>query len=166
MKDKFCVKKKTLLLIAGIVWMIAGFNVARLGVLSYLNIDRKWYMYIMSIVVFLLFGIIFFKMSRKHTKRILGYEDYRPFWHFFDWKAYLIMTCMMSGGIGFRAAGIFPEKFIAFFYSGLGMALASAGIIFTRNYLFYRQLIGKRDCLLYTSPSPRDKDTSRMPSSA
>ena len=145
MKDKFCVKKKTLLLIAGIVWMIAGFNVARLGVLSYLNIDRKWYMYIMSIVVFLLFGIIFFKMSRKHTKRILGYEDYRPFWHFFDWKAYLIMTCMMSGGIGFRAAGIFPEKFIAFFYSWLGMALASEGIIFTRNYLFYRQLIGKRE---------------------
>lgn len=35
MKDKFCVKKKTLLLIAGIVWVIAGFNVARLGVLSY-----------------------------------------------------------------------------------------------------------------------------------
>lgn len=143
MKDKFCVKKKTLLLIAGIVWMIAGFNVARLGVLSYLNIDRKWYMYIMSIVVFLIFGIMFFKMSRKHTKRILGYEDYRPFWHFFDWKAYLIMTCMMSGGIGFRAAGIFPEIFIAFFYSGLGLALASAGVIFTRKYLLYSQLMEK-----------------------
>ena len=100
--------------------MIAGFNVARLGVLSYLNIDRKWYMYIMSIVVFLLFGIMFFKMSRKHTKRILGYEDYRPFWHFFDWKAYLIMACMMSGGIGLRAAGIFPEIFIAFFIPGWG----------------------------------------------
>ena len=143
MKDKFCVKKKTLLLIAGIVWMIAGFNVARLGVLSYLNIDRKWYMYIMSIVVFLLFGIMFFKMRRNHTKRILGYEDYRPFWHFFDWKAYLIMTCMMSGGIGFRAAGILPEIFIAFFYCGLGLALVSAGVIFTRNYLFYGQLIEK-----------------------
>ena len=25
---------------------------------------------------------------------------------------------------------------------------------------------GKRDCLLYTSPSPRDLSTSRMPSSA
>ena len=59
-------------------------------------------------------------MSRKHTKRILGYEDYRPFWHFFDWKAYLIMACMMSGGIGFRAAGIFPEIFIAFFIPGWG----------------------------------------------
>lgn len=55
--------------------------------------------------------------------------DCRPFWHFFDWKAYLIMTCMMSGGIGFRAAGIF----IAFFYSGLGLALALAGVIFTKK---------------------------------
>ena len=32
----FSVKKRTLLLIAGIVWFIAGFNVARLGFLSYL----------------------------------------------------------------------------------------------------------------------------------
>lgn len=143
MKTRFCVKKKTLLLIAGIVWMIAGFNVARLGVLSYLNIERTWYLYIFSLVVFMIFGLMFFKMSQKHTKRILGYEAYRPFWHFFDFKAYLIMICMMSGGIGFRAAGIFPEIFIAFFYSGLGLALALAGIIFTRNYLLYNQLIEK-----------------------
>ncbi|CDB68663.1 putative uncharacterized protein [Eubacterium sp. CAG:252] len=143
MKTRFCVKKKTLLLIAGIVWMIAGFNVARLGALSYLNIERTWYLYIFSLVVFMSFGLMFFKMSQKHTKRILGYEEYRPFWHFFDFKAYLIMICMMSGGIGFRAAGIFPEIFIAFFYSGLGLALALAGIIFTRNYLLYNQLIEK-----------------------
>ena len=143
LKTRFCVKKKTLLLIAGIVWMIAGFNVARLGALSYLNIERTWYLYIFSLVVFMSFGLMFFKMSQKHTKRILGYEEYRPFWHFFDFKAYLIMICMMSGGIGFRAAGIFPEIFIAFFYSGLGLALALAGIIFTRNYLLYNQLIEK-----------------------
>ena len=57
-------------------------------------------------------------MSQKHLKRISGYEDYRPFWHFFDRKAYLIMICMMSGGIGFRVANIFPEIFIVFFTSG------------------------------------------------
>ena len=33
----FKVKKRTLLLIAGIVWLIAGFNVARLGVLVYVS---------------------------------------------------------------------------------------------------------------------------------
>ncbi len=143
MKSKLCVRKRTLLLIAGIVWMIAGFNVARLGVMSYLNIERRWYLYLLSGLVFLLFGSMFFRMSQKHTKRILGYEDYRPFWHFFDWKAYLIMTCMMSVGIGFRAAGIFPEIFVAFFYSGLGLALALAGVVFSRNYVLYSRLTEK-----------------------
>ena len=51
-----------------------------------------------------IFGMMFFKMSQKHTKRIMGYEATRPFWHFFDLKAYIIMACMMGGGIGFRAA--------------------------------------------------------------
>ena len=84
-----------------------------------------------------IFGMMFFKMSKKHTKRILGYEAIHPLWHFFDLKAYMIMACMMGGGIGFRAAGIFPDIFIAFFYSGLGCALAYAGIAFLRNYIQY-----------------------------
>lgn len=54
---------------------------------------------------------------------------------------------MMSGGIGFRAAGIFPDIFIAFFYSGLGLALALAGVIFTKNYMFYNRLIEKEQDL-------------------
>ena len=58
MKQTFCVKKRSLLLIAGIVWMIAGFNVARLGVISYLRIERNWYLYLMSLFVFLLFGFV------------------------------------------------------------------------------------------------------------
>lgn len=140
MKKIFNVKKRTLLLIAGIVWLMAGFNVARLGVLSYAVIEKRWYLYVLSAVVFVLFGRMFFKMSKKHIKRIIGYEEYRPFWHFFDVKAYLMMACMMSGGIGFRAAGIFPDIFVAFFYSGLGCALALAGVLFAKNYLCYDRL--------------------------
>lgn len=83
------------------------------------------------------------RMSKKHTKRILGYEGDRPFWHFFDLKAYLMMACMMIGGIGLRAAGIFPNTFIAFFYTGLGCALASAGIRFLKNHIIYHKLIKK-----------------------
>lgn len=134
MKKTVYVKKRTLLLIAGIVWLAAGFNVARLGALAYLNIERQWLYFILSAVVFSLFGAMFFKMSRKHTKRILGYEDRRPFWEFFDAKAYLIMAVMMGGGIGLRAAGVFPDMFVAFFYSGLGCALALAGVLFFINY--------------------------------
>ena len=133
MKNRFFVKEKSLLLIAGIVWLMAGFNVARLGVLSYL--------YLLSMLVFFLFGRMFFKMSKKHTKRIIAYEEYRPFWHFFDKKAYIMMACMMGGGIGLCAAGAFPDTFVAFFYSGLGCALALAGVVFARNYLCYHNLM-------------------------
>ena len=83
------------------------------------------------------------RMSKKHTQRILGYEGDRPFWHFFGLKAYLMMACMMGGGIGLRAAGIFPDTFIAFFYTGLGCALASAGIRFLKNHIIYHKLIKK-----------------------
>lgn len=88
-------------------------------------------------------GAMFLKMSKKHTKRIMGYEDKRHFWNFFDLKAYIIMACMMGGGIGFREAGIFPDLFVAFFYSGLGCALASAGVIFITNFIRYVELAGK-----------------------
>lgn len=134
----FKVKKRTLLLIAGIVWFIAGFNVARLGILSYLEIEQQWYWYLLSIVIFALFGLMFFRMSQKHTKRIMGYEERQPFWKFFDLKAYIIMAVMMGGGIGLRAAGVFPNWFVAFFYTGLGCALALAGVLFIRNYIATR----------------------------
>ena len=133
------VKKRTLLLIAGIVWFIAGFNVARLRIVSYLEIEQKWYWYVLSIVIFTLFGLMFFKMSQKHTKRIMGYdEESQPFWRFFDLKAYIIMAVMMGGGIGLRAAGVFPDWFVAFFYTGLGCALTLAGVLFIRNYIVTR----------------------------
>ena len=37
---------------------------------------------------------------------------------------------------------------------------------FVRAYLALSVLYHKKDCLLYTSPSPRDRQKSRMPSSA
>lgn len=137
-KKIYEVPKKSLLIIAGIIWMIAGFNVTRLGILSYQIIDSKWYLYLLSVVIFLLFGAMFFKMTKKHGQRIMSYEeDYRPIWNFFDLKAYLIMAIMMGGGIGFRNMGIFPDFFVAFFYTGLGCALFLAGICFI--VLFFQQ---------------------------
>ena len=136
----WCVPKRALLMIAGVVWMIAGFNVARLGIVSYMIIEFKWYLPLLSLVIFVLFGMMFRKMSIKHAKRIKGYEEEkRPFWNFFDLKAYMIMAIMMGGGIGLRAAGVFPVVFVAFFYTGLGCALALAGILFVKNYIFYKE---------------------------
>lgn len=126
------VKKRSLLAIAGCIWVLAGVNVARLGIISYRKLPSVLAIHVLlSILVFAAFGLMFYKMSIKHTKRIKGYEEeFRPVWHFFDIKAYCIMAVMMGGGILLRNSGLVPNTFIAVFYTGLGCALALAGILF------------------------------------
>ena len=134
---KFHVKKPTLLAIAGSVWLIAGFNVARMGVISYIELNSTTVLeVILSFAVFCVFGFMFFRMSQKHTSRIMGYnEQTKPIWQFFDLKAYCIMAFMMGGGILLRTSGLAPVVFIAVFYTGLGCALALAGIVFLCNFI-------------------------------
>jgi len=49
---------------------------------------------------------------------------------------------------------------------GLAKALALAMIVIVTIVMLLYTLLQRRTCLLYTSPSPRDLSTSRMPSSA
>lgn len=89
-------------------------------------------MLVLSAVVYLLFhNMVFRKMVRKHTARILSYEDVKhPVHRFFDRQAYFIMTFMITFGVGLRASGLLPDGFIATFYSGLGLSLVIAGVSF------------------------------------
>lgn len=133
------VKKKTLLLIACAVWSVAGFNILRIGILSYspyisvINI-------LLSMAVFAVFQyFIFGRLVKKHTARIQNYEEERHFFmKFFDIKSFIIMAVMMSGGIYLRASSLAPERFIAVFYTGLGSSLLLAGILFGKNFLQYK----------------------------
>ena len=84
------VKKKTLLLIACIVWFMAGFNILRIGILSYppyLSIINI----LLSIVVFSVFQhFIFGRLVKKHTVRIQNYEEEQHFFmKFFDVKSFI-----------------------------------------------------------------------------
>ncbi|MGT2801583.1 hypothetical protein [Streptococcus henryi] len=130
------VKKKNLLALAGTVWLIAGFNVTRMGLVAYSSLKQVTLVsLLLSILVFLAFGSMFYKMTFMHARRISDYKEARrPFWQFFDLKSYLIMIVMMTGGILLRSSGLVPSSFIAFFYTGLGLALALAGLLF---WIFY-----------------------------
>lgn len=129
------VKKHTLLLIASLVWLIAGFNVLRIGIVMYkqyisiLNI-------ILSIIVFSMFWfMVFSKLVFKHTNRIKNFkEDFQFFLNVFDKKSFIIMACMITFGILIRTLHLAPDVFIAVFYSGLGSALFLAGLFFGYNY--------------------------------
>ena len=137
----YLVKKRTLLAIAGCVWLVAGYNVARLGVIAYMNTEFAWWQPLVSLAVFAAFGMMFCKMSQKHYRRIRCYADHvRPVWDFFDLKAYCIMAVMMGGGILLRNSGLVPELFIAVFYTGLGIALAGAGVLFWVMFFRYNRM--------------------------
>ncbi|SDX93587.1 hypothetical protein [Eubacterium barkeri] len=136
MTNSLKVHKHTLLLIGGIVWGFAGFNILRIGLLAYppyvsiINI-------LLTLLVYAAFQfMVFGKMVRKHTIRITQYaEDQQFFMKFFDVKAFCIMAFMIIFGVSLRYSGWVPEVFIAVFYTGLGASLATAGVLFIVNYV-------------------------------
>lgn len=133
----FKVPAKYLLLIASAVWTIAGVNIARLGLLDAAEGScPTWLLAIGIPVVFLLFHKMFSGLVGKHSTRIRNYgEDRMHILRFFDAKGYVIMAIMMGGGIALRTYGIFPSWFVAFFYTGLGIALTLAGIGFLIHFV-------------------------------
>lgn len=133
------IDKKLLILLAGFVWSVAGYNVLNIGCQSYIgNISLK--LITLSIIIFLFFKyIIFDKMVKKHTKRIIGYKNSKQwFWKFFDIKSFIIMVFMMSFGIIVRVNNLASESFIAFFYTGLGFALLLSGLKFFYIYTKFK----------------------------
>lgn len=121
--------------LSGVEWSAAGVNILRIGLMAYpayLTVLNC----LLSVLVFAVFQrFIFRKLVKKHTARINAYLEERLFFlKFFDGKAFAIMAVMMTGGIGLRASGLAPERFIAVFYTGLGASLLVAGLLFGCNY--------------------------------
>ena len=135
------IKNKYLLLIAAIAWLIAGFNVLKIGVETYINYVTVINL-LLSLVVFLVFWImVFSKLVKKHTLRISSYESEKQwFYLFFDLKSFIIMAIMMTMGIVIRYYALLPAVFIAVFYTGLGSALALAGILFMVNFMRFEAI--------------------------
>ena len=132
------ISTEKLLLVAGIVWFVAGANILNIGIGAYF-LETGWLFWALmvgTLAIFLVFHVLVFtKMVGKHASRIRGYEEDKTHaFKFFDKKGYIMMAVMMGGGIALRAFGIVPDWFIAFFYTGLGAALAVAGVSFVLRY--------------------------------
>lgn len=134
------IKKMNLLLLASLVWMIAGFNVLKIGIETYHGFVQPVNL-LLSVAVFLIFWfMIFHKLTIKHTTRIMTYkEEKQLFIKFFDVKSFIIMAVMITGGVTIRMFNLLPDQFIAVFYSGLGAALFLAGVLFSYNYFKIRR---------------------------
>ena len=139
---KYGVNRQILLIIAGTVWIIAGGNILRIGIVTWMNNSHDWMFKIgEATIVFLLFFVLIFKrLYYKHTRRIEQKKETRngPF-SFFDVKSWIIMIFMISLGITIRSFHLLPESFISVFYTGLSIALILTGILFIRYWWLKRK---------------------------
>ena len=76
-------KTKSLTFIDGLIWLIAGFNVCRIGVVEWKNLETTHFLMIIgSIVTLMLFSGMFVNMLFKNVKRIREIEvEKRRIWH-------------------------------------------------------------------------------------
>ena len=101
------IKKNYLLLLAGIVWLAAGFNILRIGIISYKSYVTLINLALSAAVFFLFWFMVFGKLVRRHTDRIVRYEEEMQFiLQFFDRKSFCIMAFMMTFAIGLRTSGL------------------------------------------------------------
>src|SRR5215216_773504 len=155
MSDLVAIPKNILILIAGMVWCVAGAMVSGIGLPLLWDLGfTRLILYPLAGVVFLLFYfLIFSRLVVKHTERIRERPEQRlPFWNFFDTSSYIVMVIMMAGGMWLRLAHILPNWMIAFFYSGLGIALFSCGVRFLGIFSQKEVLLVKGE-----QSSPTDK---------
>ena len=66
---KYGVNRQVLLITAGIVWIVAGANILRIGIVTWLNDSQYWLFKVgEATVVFLLFFVLVFrKLYYKHA---------------------------------------------------------------------------------------------------
>ena len=125
--------KNQLMLIAGLVWCAAGAMVLMIGMpLEFRLAPEHLLLVPLALAVFLVFYfLVFSRLVRKHAGRIRARpEDRLPFWNFFNASSWAVMVVMMVGGLTLRSSHLMPDWMIAFFYSGLGVALFLCGVQF------------------------------------
>ena len=119
---KYGVNRQVLLITAGIVWIVAGANILRIGIVTWLNDSQYWLFKVgEATVVFLLFFVLVFrKLYYKHTRRIEQKKKEKncPF-SFLDAKGWIVLL---------------PDTFISVFYTGLSLALMFTGTLFIRYW--------------------------------
>lgn len=144
---KYGVNRQVLLITAGIVWIVAGANILRIGIATWLGNSGDWLFKVgEATVVFLLFFLfVFKKLYYKHTQRIEQKNDKSCPFSFFDVKGWIIMTFMITLGVTVRKLHLLPDAFISVFYTGLSIALMFTGALFLRYWWQKRGTLTKID---------------------
>jgi hypothetical protein len=125
--------KNHLILIAGLTWCVAGAMVCLVGLPLEARLAPEHLILLpLAAAIFLAFYVLVFsRLVRRHTHRIRARTEERlPAWQFFNGRSWAVMAVMTFGGAALRVSRLAPDWMVAFFYSGLGLALLVCGIRF------------------------------------
>lgn len=126
-------RKRSLVILNGLLWSIAGINVLYKGINALVN-DYRWWIELLAIAIGAAFIVMFRGVVNRYTWRIRMLEGNRhPFYQFMSIKGYLLIGFMMTLGITVGHIPGMPNAFFASFYTGLGAALCYGAINFFIN---------------------------------
>lgn len=127
--------RRTLYLLASLLWIVAGANVLRIGLSAWLDWGHSSLGSLLYLVGSLGFFslLIFPRVAQRNISYISSHPAPRP-WHCMSPKAWVIMLVMISLGISLRLLGLVPVDFIAGFYTGLGTSLMLATYPYLHQY--------------------------------
>jgi hypothetical protein len=137
-KIKPGVKKRTLLLIAGCAWSIAGGILISRSLSHLIGVNHHLAIEIGTGIVFgsLFYLLLFARISKKHITRINLIEIDNPcFFSFFNFRSYLLMAIMISGGIMLRLSGLINPEIIYTFFLCMGIPLLVSAWRFFYSYV-------------------------------
>lgn len=127
------VPKSVLIALGAALWGFASYRILKMG---FIFIERHalhhFVNYLIGIAGFVpFFLLVFRKVSLRYITRIKNLPQHRPcMFAFFDLRAYLMMTFMITMGIAFSHWKIIPELYKGTFFISLGLSLLASSIFY------------------------------------
>jgi hypothetical protein len=143
-KYKPGIPRRSLLLIAGLVWTTAGSILFIKGSAYLIRFSNYLALrYLIGILLGIGFYIVLFaRISLKHISRIRAIDIARPcIFSFFNFKSYILMGFMITGGILLRKCDIIEHDILFNFYLGMGIPLLISAARFYYAWFKYNEVV-------------------------
>jgi hypothetical protein len=129
------IPQRYLLLMGALVWTFAGSILLYKGFSILISFQ---FFPVVEVILSVVSGILFYiflfsKISMKHTNRIFHLTiEYPCMFSFFNFRSYILMGTMITGGILLRKSGIVPADVLLIIYFMMGIPL------FLSSFRFYQ----------------------------
>ena len=123
------------LVLAAVVWLVGASILGVRGVV-YLSLSHwAFWLLALGLVIGILKGhLVLDRVARKAIIRIRLRGRERCLFGFFSWQSWLLIACMMGGGIALRNSGA-PPAFLGVLYMAVATALLYGDVTYWRAAL-------------------------------